>query len=71
MDCRGEGGSVKSDFISKGALIKHLMMGEGHSAVQSFGLKVAMGSAGHTSSCQYTIKICLNLTFHMVSRVAS
>ena len=24
-----EGGSTKSDFISKGALIKHLMRGEG------------------------------------------
>ena len=26
-DGRGEGGSAKSDFISKGALIKHLMRG--------------------------------------------
>ena len=30
-DGMGEGGSAKSDFISKGALIKHLMMGEGGS----------------------------------------
>ena len=28
-DGRGEGGLVKSDFISKGALIKHLMRGRG------------------------------------------
>ena len=28
-DGRGEGGSAKSDFISKGALIKHLIRGEG------------------------------------------
>ena len=28
-DVRGKGGSVKSDFISKEALIKHLMRGEG------------------------------------------
>ena len=27
----GRGGSAKSDFISKGALIKHLMRGEGGS----------------------------------------
>ena len=26
-DGKGEGGSAKSDFISKGALIKHLMRG--------------------------------------------
>ena len=28
-DGRGRGGSAKSDFISKGALIKHLMRGGG------------------------------------------
>ena len=28
-DGRGEGGSVKSDLISKGALTKHLMRGWG------------------------------------------
>ena len=28
-DGRGKGGSAKSDFISKGVLIKHLMRGEG------------------------------------------
>ena len=28
-DGRGEGGSAKSDFISKGLLIKHLMRGGG------------------------------------------
>ena len=28
-DGRGEGGSAKSDFISKGALIKHLVREEG------------------------------------------
>ena len=27
-DGRGEGGSAKSDFISKGSLIKYLMRGE-------------------------------------------
>ena len=27
----GRGGSAKSDFISKGAVIKHLMRGEGES----------------------------------------
>ena len=30
-DGRGEGGSARSEFISKGALIKHLMRGEGGS----------------------------------------
>ena len=30
-DGRGEGGSAKSDFITKGSLIKHLMRGEGGS----------------------------------------
>ena len=30
-DARGEGGSAKSDFISKGALIKHLTRGGGGS----------------------------------------
>ena len=43
----------------------------GPPTVQSLGFKVAMGSVGQTSGCQYIIKICLNLTFHMVSRVAS
>ena len=28
-DARGEGGSAKSDFISKGSLIKHMMRGGG------------------------------------------
>ena len=28
-DGRGEGGSAKSDFITKGSLIKHLMRGGG------------------------------------------
>ena len=30
-DGRGRGGSAKSDLITKGSLIKHLMRGEGGS----------------------------------------
>ena len=36
LDSRWKGGSAKSDFIRKGALIKHLMRGEGKNHLTSY-----------------------------------